>query len=103
MMRQQDFIKDVIFSSGKAKTGVLMLNMGGPSHPDDTEDFLKRLFQDSDIIELGGGKFQELRLKHTHYLEISSTHSLINSHAHTHTIISNAHKTTDLHFQEKNA
>eukprot|EP00938_MAST-03A_sp_MAST-3A-sp1_P003812 g3812.t1 len=42
-----------------AKTGVLMLNMGGPSHPDDTEDFLKRLFQDSDIIELGGGKFQE--------------------------------------------
>ena len=48
------------FSSSKAKTGVLMLNMGGPSHPDDTEDFLKRLFQDSDIIELGGGKFQEL-------------------------------------------
>ena len=32
------------FSSSKAKTGVLMLNMGGPSHPDDTEDFLKRLF-----------------------------------------------------------
>ena len=47
-------------SSNKVKTGVLMMNMGGPSHPDDTEDFLKRLFQDSDIIELGGGKFQEL-------------------------------------------
>eukprot|EP00939_MAST-03C_sp_MAST-3C-sp1_P001658 g1658.t1 len=44
----------------KAKTGILMLNMGGPSHPDDTQDFLRRLFQDSDIIELGGGRFQDL-------------------------------------------
>ena len=29
--------------------------MGGPSHPSETGAFLKRLFQDSDIIDLGGG------------------------------------------------
>lgn len=44
----------------KVKTGLLMMNMGGPSKPEETEDFLRRLFQDSDIIELGGGRFQEL-------------------------------------------
>lgn len=36
-----------------------MMNMGGPSTPEETGPFLKRLFQDEDIIELGGGKFQE--------------------------------------------
>jgi len=35
-----------------------MLNMGGPSTPDETGDFLHRLFTDNDIIELGGGLFQ---------------------------------------------
>ena len=74
MMRPTRFLFKTtsrFFSSSqgtKAKTGVLMLNMGGPSHPDDTEDFLKRLFQDSDIIELGGGKFQECTFQSIHTL-----------------------------------
>ena len=42
------------------KTGVLLLNMGGPSDPSETGAFLKRLFTDSDIIDLGGGLMQEL-------------------------------------------
>jgi ferrochelatase len=36
-----------------------MMNMGGPGDPSETEPFLKRLFTDNDIIELGGGKFQD--------------------------------------------
>eukprot|EP00940_MAST-03C_sp_MAST-3C-sp2_P002099 g2099.t1 len=50
---------EAVAHEGAVKTGVLMLNMGGPSSPEETEDFLRRLFQDSDIIELGGGRFQE--------------------------------------------
>eukprot|EP00039_Didymoeca_costata_P012679 m.183628 g.183628 ORF g.183628 m.183628 type:complete len:423 (-) comp15548_c0_seq1:4409-5677(-) len=45
------------------KTAILMLNMGGPSHPNDTGPFLNRLFSDGDIIELGGGAFQKLLAK----------------------------------------
>lgn len=41
------------------KTGIVMMNMGGPSVPEETGPFLKRLFNDQDIIELGGGKFQK--------------------------------------------
>ena len=39
-------------SAGTAKTGVLMLNMGGPRTADDVEMFLTRLFLDRDIIKL---------------------------------------------------
>lgn len=42
------------------KTGILMMNMGGPSHPNETHDFLHNLFGDSDIIDLGGGKAQRV-------------------------------------------
>ena len=35
-----------------AKTGVLMLNMGGPRTANDVEMFLTRLFLDRDIIKL---------------------------------------------------
>mmetsp|Transcript_18012 Transcript_18012/g.31838 ORF Transcript_18012/g.31838 Transcript_18012/m.31838 type:complete len:419 (-) Transcript_18012:1031-2287(-) len=45
--------------AGKVKTGIVMLNMGGPSTPEETGPFLKRLFSDVDIIDLGGGKLQE--------------------------------------------
>ncbi|GIY28678.1 hypothetical protein CEXT_762671 [Caerostris extrusa] len=38
--------------SGKVKTGILMMNMGGPSSLDEVEDFLTRLFTDKDIIPL---------------------------------------------------
>jgi len=38
--------------STKVKTGVLMLNMGGPRKSDEVLDFLTRLFLDRDIIKL---------------------------------------------------
>jgi len=38
--------------SRKAKTGILMLNMGGPSTLGEVQDFLTRLFTDKDIIPL---------------------------------------------------
>jgi len=36
----------------RPKTGVLMLNMGGPKKADEVQDFLTRLFLDRDIIKL---------------------------------------------------
>ena len=39
-------------TTAAAKTGVLMLNMGGPRTADDVEMFLRRLFEDRDIIKL---------------------------------------------------
>ena len=38
--------------SGKVKTGILMLNMGGPQTTAEVKDFLTRLFLDRDIIKL---------------------------------------------------
>jgi ferrochelatase len=39
-------------SSSKVKTGILMLNMGGPRNSGEVEQFLKNLFADRDIIKL---------------------------------------------------
>lgn len=36
----------------KAKTGIFMLNMGGPQTAGEVQDFLTRLFLDRDIIKL---------------------------------------------------
>lgn len=36
----------------KVKTGILMLNMGGPATLPDVEFFLKNLFSDRDLIKL---------------------------------------------------
>ena len=36
----------------KAKTGILMLNMGGPRSGEEVEGFLTRLFLDRDNIKL---------------------------------------------------
>lgn len=36
----------------KPKTGILMLNLGGPETTDDVYDFLFRLFSDKDLIPL---------------------------------------------------
>lgn len=47
-------------SQKQVKTAIVMLNMGGPAVPEETGPFLKRLFNDQDIIDLGGGKRQEL-------------------------------------------
>ena len=38
--------------SSQAKTGILMLNMGGPKNAGEVQDFLTRLFMDRDIIKL---------------------------------------------------
>ena len=40
-------------ASAKPKTGILMLNMGGPATVDDVNLFLTRLFRDKDLIPLG--------------------------------------------------
>ena len=44
-------------ASKKAKTGILMLNMGGPRKADEVQDFLTRLFLDKDIIKLPMQKY----------------------------------------------
>eukprot|EP00064_Thunnus_orientalis_P018936 superscaffoldBa00004534_g19045 len=36
----------------KPKTGILMLNMGGPEKLEDVHDFLLRLFMDTDLMKL---------------------------------------------------
>eukprot|EP00494_Astrolonche_serrata_P006563 UN06587 len=45
--------------STNPKTGILLMNMGGPADPKDTKPFLYNLFNDNDIIALGGGSFQQ--------------------------------------------
>ena len=41
-----------MFSSVAPKTGIIMLNLGGPEKTDDVHDFLLRLFLDKDLIPL---------------------------------------------------
>lgn len=36
----------------QAKTGIFMLNMGGPANAEEVEPFLRRLFLDRDIMTL---------------------------------------------------
>lgn len=49
------------YNSLKAPTGVVFMNMGGPSTVKETYDFLYRLFSDKDLIPLG--PFQEFTAK----------------------------------------
>lgn len=42
------------------KIGVVLMNLGGPTHEDNVRLFLKNLFSDEDIIKLGGGWGQRL-------------------------------------------
>ncbi|KAK7207303.1 putative mitochondrial ferrochelatase [Myxozyma melibiosi] len=44
-------------TTSKGPTGVVLLNMGGPSKTTEVYDFLLRLFQDGDLIPLG--RFQD--------------------------------------------
>lgn len=48
------FVAAMFMSTGssKAKTAILMLNMGGPKDLTQVEPFLRRLFLDGDIIKL---------------------------------------------------
>lgn len=48
--------KHDVQDSSSPKTGILMLNMGGPQTTDEVHEFLLRLFKDRDIIQL---PFQE--------------------------------------------
>ncbi|CAN5265097.1 ferrochelatase [soil metagenome] len=41
------------------KAGIVLMNLGGPTHEDNVRIFLKNLFQDEDIIKLGGGTTQK--------------------------------------------
>ncbi|KAL3885148.1 hypothetical protein ACJMK2_025243 [Sinanodonta woodiana] len=47
-----DSRRDGSTQSGRPKTGILMLNMGGPETLDDVHDFLLRLFSDRDLMQL---------------------------------------------------
>jgi len=42
------------------RVGVVLMNLGGPTHEDNVRIFLKNLFSDEDIIKLGGGVTQKL-------------------------------------------
>ena len=42
------------------KLGIVLMNLGGPTHEENVRIFLKNLFQDEDIIKLGGGASQKL-------------------------------------------
>ncbi|KAG7272964.1 hypothetical protein CRUP_021469 [Coryphaenoides rupestris] len=41
-----------VLENRKPKTGILMLNMGGPEKLEDVHDFLLRLFMDTDLMKL---------------------------------------------------
>lgn len=40
------------FEYRRPKTGILMLNMGGPSTQEEVGDFLLRIFTDKDIMDI---------------------------------------------------
>jgi len=42
------------------RIGIVLMNLGGPTREDNVRIFLKNLFQDEDIIKLGGGVTQKL-------------------------------------------
>lgn len=42
------------------RIGVVLMNLGGPTHENNVRTFLKNLFQDEDIIKMGGGITQKL-------------------------------------------
>jgi len=37
------------------RIGVVLMNLGGPTHEDNVRKFLYNLFKDEDIIKMGGG------------------------------------------------
>lgn len=42
------------------RIGVVLMNLGGPTHENNVRTFLKNLFKDEDIIKLGGGSVQNV-------------------------------------------
>ncbi|MCC5907489.1 MAG: ferrochelatase [Balneolaceae bacterium] len=45
------------------RIGIVLMNLGGPTHEDNVRIFLKNLFSDEDIIKMGGGSLQNLFAK----------------------------------------
>ncbi len=45
------------------RIGIVLMNLGGPTHEDNVRKFLYNLFKDEDIIKMGGGSLQELFAK----------------------------------------
>lgn len=45
------------------RIGIILMNLGGPTHEDNVRKFLYNLFKDEDIIKLGGGIGQEVFAK----------------------------------------
>ncbi len=44
----------------RPKTGIVLMNLGGPETTDDVHDFLLRLFSDRDIIQLPLQKYASI-------------------------------------------
>ena len=52
-------------AGGRAPIGLVVMNLGGPSSLDDVEPFLRRLFGDPDVIQLGWLSFLQPLLART--------------------------------------
>lgn len=48
----RNFSTTLINNNSKTKTGILMLNMGGPQTTDQVHDYLLRIMTDRDMIQL---------------------------------------------------
>ncbi|MGM0587213.1 MAG: ferrochelatase [Bacteroidota bacterium] len=44
--------------NSEMRLGIVLMNLGGPTHENNVRDFLYNLFRDEDIIKLGGGFWQ---------------------------------------------
>jgi ferrochelatase len=58
MDQPQDHRRQQNQNGSGAKLGVVLMNLGGPTSEYAARQFLYNLFQDTDIIKLGGGGFQ---------------------------------------------
>lgn len=54
---ESELLIRICFDCRKPKTGILMLNMGGPEKLEDVHDFLLRLFMDTDLMQLPVQKY----------------------------------------------
>jgi hypothetical protein len=57
-LNQNILIRTYANETTKPKTGILMLNMGGPEKIEDVHGFLFRLFSDHDLIPLPAQKYE---------------------------------------------
>ncbi len=90
-------------TSTSPKTGIMMLNLGGPETLDDVHDFLLRLFLDKDLIPLPAqrwvwlicidhNKVVETSVPHIIFTPPPHTHPHTHTHTHTHTLTASWHR-----------